>query len=174
MAPRGINPAAGRGGRDVCECLSSMTAAPGMEIWRFARLHSLPASTCPSLSPLCNIPRAITAMLTWRSDIGKVFSHFNCSAGGSPPLRWFSYLLFSLSQQFVATLTAPCSPATLFGASLGTEGSSWQGGVEKPHFHPIILFLSFPFLIPPLLTTVILKLPPLDSDAGGEAGGMIL
>lgn len=133
-----------RGGRDIRERLSSMTAAPGMEIWRFARLHSLPASTCPSLSPLCNIPRAITAMLTWRSDIGKVFSHFNCSAGGSPPLRWFLFILFPLpairgnshctlwpSDPFLVRPWVPRAP-------LG------KGEWKKPHSHPIILFLSFP------------------------------
>lgn len=62
------------------ECLSWMAAVLRMELCtRFgvaAGDVSLPASTCPSLSPLCNLPRAITAVLTWRSDIGKVFSHF--------------------------------------------------------------------------------------------------
>lgn len=91
MSPPGSPPAPARNGpsgaksgsgAEVAEmCVSLLDASSAWDggVHDFGAVTgdaSPPTSTCPSLSPLCNIPRAITAVLTWSSDIGKVFSHF--------------------------------------------------------------------------------------------------
>lgn len=106
---------------------------------------------CPSLSPLCNVPRAMTAVLTWSGDIGKVCSHFEL----------FSLWLPSLK---VVPVSSP-SPSTFWqclAAAPGPMSTSAVGPWEPvQRSHIPITGLSHPH--PSLLAVVILWLPCLYS-----------
>lgn len=62
---------------------------------------------CPSLSPLCNVPRAMTAVLTWSGDIGKVCSHFELFSLWLPSLKVVPFLLLPLSARSGSTSRQP-------------------------------------------------------------------
>lgn len=112
---------------------------------------------CPSLSPLCNVPRAMTAVLTWSGDTGKVCSHFEL----------FSLWLPSLK---VVPVSSSPSPSTFWQYLAAAPGSMSVGAVGAVGaWEPVLLHrshipirgLSFPH--PSLLAVVILWLPCLYS-----------
>lgn len=105
-------------------------------------LPACPAGTCPSLPPslrLCNIPRAITAVLTWSRDIGKVFSHFKLFCWWLPSLK-------------VVPVSSSPSRSALCRSSHRPSIFGYQGRggahppTEEPHSHQRAL----PFLSPAL------------------------
>lgn len=102
-------------------------------------LPACPSSTCPSLPPslrLCNIPRAITAVLTWSRDIGKVFSHFKLFCWWLPSLK---VVPVSSSPSRSALCRSSHRPS-IFGYQ-GRGGA--QPPTEEPHSHQRALpFLS--------------------------------
>lgn len=83
--------------------------------------------------------------------LGKYLVIFNCSAGGSPPLRWFLSFFFSLSQHVVATHGSPW-PGDPSRCILGYQGLLLARGSLRSHQRATFPSdNSFPFLSPSLL-----------------------
>lgn len=120
-------------------------------------LPAPPAPAPPSLHPSgCATSQGqLQQCLRGAVILGKYLVILNCSAGGSPPLRWFLFLLLPLAARCAAAATGP--------VSLGTKGEGEPSLPRGSHIPIRGLFLSFPH--PSLLTTEMRKLPCLCSQS---------